>query len=136
MDFCQAEIVERFQCLPEPQDAYFAKSRIWRLVIYNNLGQAFNFHYKIKLNLIESLGAELLDPSWLTEISMTKLYGALENGETLSSIYIRINDILFDSQTEDELQDVDLIEDPLLRCLYQSSFGGYQKNQLRKLGLI
>jgi hypothetical protein len=70
---------------------------------------------------------------WLTEVPAAKLYAALEEGESLTSMYVRINDTVFDADTERELLDVDVVDDPLIRCLFSDTFGAYQAAQLRRL---
>ena len=72
-------------------------------------------------------------PGWTTEIPAAKLYAALELGESLTSMYMRINDAVFDAGTERELQDADVVDDPLIRCLFGDTFGAYQAAQLRRL---
>jgi hypothetical protein len=41
--------------------------------------------------------------AWTTEIPAAKLYAALELGESLTSMYMRINDTVFDADTERDL---------------------------------
>ena len=48
-------------------------------------------------------------------------------------MYMRINDVQFDAATEAELEWADIIDDPLIRCLYNDSFGAYQAAQLRRI---
>jgi hypothetical protein len=48
-------------------------------------------------------------------------------------MYMRINDAVFDAEIERELLDADVVDDPLIRCLFSSSFGAYQAAQLRRL---
>lgn len=62
-----------------------------------------------------------------------RLHGALTAGEQLTSLYVRINDTVFDADLEHALADVDLGADPLLRALFDGEFGGYQKAQLHRL---
>ncbi|RYE86309.1 MAG: MBL fold metallo-hydrolase, partial [Oxalobacteraceae bacterium] len=60
-------------------------------------------------------------------------YGALEEGESLTTMYLRINDTVFDAATERALEDADVVDDPLIRCLFSDTFGAYQAAQLRRL---
>ena len=54
----------------------------------------------------------------------TKVYlAALELGESLTSMYIRIKDMEFE----------DVVDDPLIRCLFNGAFGAYQLAQLKRL---
>jgi hypothetical protein len=71
--------------------------------------------------------------SWTTEIPVSKLYAALELGESLTSMYMRINDAVFDADTEKEIESADIVDDPLIRCLFNDAFGAYQAAQLRRL---
>jgi hypothetical protein len=62
------------------------------------------------------------------------VYAALELGESLTSMYMRINDARFDADTEADLLEADIIDDPLIRCLFNdAAFGAYQAAQLRRL---
>ena len=67
-----------------------------------------------------------------TEVAAAKLYAALELGESLTSMYMRINDTVFDPETEHDLESADLVDDPLVRCLFNDAFGAYQAAQLRR----
>ena len=64
---------------------------------------------------------------------MRRLFGALESGEQLTSLYIRINDAVFEPEIEEALSEVDVVADPLVRTLYDGVFGAYQNAQLRRL---
>jgi hypothetical protein len=46
---------------------------------------------------------------------------------------MRINDTVFDAEIERELADADVVDDPLIRCLFSDTFGAYQAAQLRRL---
>ncbi len=70
---------------------------------------------------------------WTTEIPISKLYAALELGESLTSMYMRINDTVFDAAIEDEIGRAEVVDDPLIRCLFNDVFGAYQAAQLRRL---
>jgi hypothetical protein len=48
-------------------------------------------------------------------------------------MYMRINDTAFDANIERDLADADVVDDPLIRCLFSDSFGAYQAAQLRRL---
>jgi hypothetical protein len=48
-------------------------------------------------------------------------------------MYMRINDAQFDADAERALLDVDVVDDPLIRCLFSDTFGAYQAAQLRRL---
>jgi hypothetical protein len=66
-------------------------------------------------------------------VPAAKLYAALEEGEALTSMYLRVNDMVFDAATEQSLADADVMDDPLVRCLFGETFGAYQAAQLRGL---
>lgn len=123
LSYCKSELVQKYQSLEEPSDPYFQKPQIWQLSVFDHQGEIWNFRYEIEKNQIRP--TENRNPvTWSTEIPISRLYGALENGESLTSIYVRI---------ETQNKDCDLMEDPLLRCLYNGEFGSYQKAQLKKL---
>ena len=96
---------------------------------------AKDLYYKICGNYIERTDSQVKF-SWLTEISIAKLFAALENGESLTSIYMRINDFKFEPDIENEIASVDVMEDPLIRCLYNGEFASYQKAQLRRINKL
>lgn len=131
--YCESGLIEKYNSMEQSPNSYFEKSRCWRLSVYDHSGKDINFHYRIfgkNIQLVTEVKERI---SWLTEVPMTKLYAALEQGESLTSMYFRINDIFFSSDLEDEIQNVDPFEDPLLRCLYNGAFGSYQKVQLKKI---
>ena len=71
--------------------------------------------------------------AWTTEVPLAKLHAALEEGESLTSMYVRVNDHDFDEEVRRDLEGVDVLQDPLLRCLFDGAFGAYQAAQLRRL---
>lgn len=116
-EFCQEGLLTRFRTLNPIED--FAA--YWHLRVYDHEGKVKKYQYRISANQIEKIPAsEKWD--WCTEISENKLYGALEEGESLTSIYLRVN-----------TEKGDPMEDPLLRCLYEGIIGAYQKAQLKKI---
>lgn len=134
-DYCLMGLVQKYRSLGPPVDPYFEKPRKWRLSVFNLKGEARHFYYLIQSGSIELVpeSEELL--GWTTEVPIAKLYGALELGESLTSMYVRINDMVFTTDVEREIQSVDIVEDPLLRCLFNGVFGAYQKAQLKRLRL-
>jgi len=132
--YCQDDLLLKYRMLSFEEESYFCQERIWKLSIYDHCGGLVSFYYKIKTNSIELIrpvpDTEL---SWLTEIAISKLYAALENGESLTSMYIRINDIKFSLEIEQIISEVDIVEDPLIRCLFNYSFASYQKSQLERI---
>jgi hypothetical protein len=151
-DFCQSELIERYQSLPQASDGYFEKERVWRLLVFDHEGKSKCFDYKLKGNHAQLIGNDFLICSetsfqndselkktssytigWLTEIPIAKLYGALKEGEALNSIYVRINDCIFADSIEAEIKLADVMEDPLLRCLFSGQAGSYQMAQLKRI---
>lgn len=137
-DFCQAELIKRYQLIGPPEDIYFQKKRLWRLSIFDNNGNPAHFFYNLCDEHMTPINkpyvTETTEPiAWTTEISAHKLFSALENGESLSSLYVRINADTFRPKIEAELIDVSTLEDPLLRALYNGNPLSYQKAQLKRL---
>lgn len=135
IDYCNVELLEKYRSLETPVDSYFGKRRLWKLSLFDHLGAENAFYYSIDQSTI----AKIAEPepqetlAWTTEIPLARLYGALEKGESLTSLYLRINSETFSPETEDELSDADILEDPLLQCLYSGVFGSYQRAQLKQI---
>lgn len=132
LDYCRSRLVERYAAMEAPE-GYFESTRVWRLSVFDHTGAATDFHYRLEGNgVARRVGAG--EPiGWTTEIPLAKLYAALELGESLTSMYLRVNDAVFDAATEAELAEADVVEDPLIRCLFNDAFGSYQAAQLRRL---
>ncbi|OFZ30660.1 MAG: hypothetical protein A2622_13400 [Bdellovibrionales bacterium RIFCSPHIGHO2_01_FULL_40_29] len=136
IEFCCKGIVEKFNSLDRSDEIYFSITRHWKLSVFDSSGNAMDFHYAVSPQEMQFLGKSSNEPiSWLTEIPLAKLYGALADGETLSSLYLRINDFIFSTEIELEMHDLDCLEDPLMRCLFNGEFGTYQLAQLTRLRL-
>lgn len=133
LDFCKNTIIERYKEIGPPQDIYFQKKRHWRLSVFDHQGDAHCFFYEIQDENMRQIDSVVNHLNWTTEVPISTLYGALALGEALSSMYIRINPDTFDALTEHELENVDLLEDPLVRTLFNGIFCSYQKAQLEKL---
>ncbi|MCK6597976.1 MAG: MBL fold metallo-hydrolase [Bdellovibrionaceae bacterium] len=137
LDYCHRELLVKYSELDEAWNAYFAHQNIWKLSLYDHLGKSEDFYYLIQkqkiLLLTEIPSKEKV--SWYTEIPMLKLYSALEYGEALTSLYMRINDIQFSDEVEVKLKEfeVDILEDPLVRCLFSCAVGSYQNAQLNRI---
>jgi hypothetical protein len=108
--YCQETLLERLLRLN------FSFPFVWCLAVYDHEGTARNYHYQIGDQPMETL-------NWKTEIAEAKLFGALAEGESLTSIYIRVT----------PLPDTDPLTDPLIRCLYEGIVGGYQQAQLLRI---
>lgn len=135
IDYCQSGLLEKYREMALPPDSYFEKTRVWRLTVYDHLGAGTHFHYRLEGDCIARAdGAAGL--SWTTEIPIAKLYAALELGESLTSMYMRINDALFAPDIEEEIAAADIVDDPLIRCLFNDVFGAYQAAQLRRLVVL
>jgi len=133
LEYCRSGLVEKYRTLDAPSEIYFDKPRLWRLSVYDHTGAAQTFLYKVKCENIEYIAESNETPSWTTEIPITKLYAALELGESLTSLYMRINEIVFHPAIEKEIQYADIVEDPLIRCLFSGSIGSYQRAQLKRI---
>ncbi|MFC5478667.1 MBL fold metallo-hydrolase [Massilia suwonensis] len=129
--YCRTGLLERYRSMELPEDSYFEQPRIWRLSVFDHEGTRLDYHYRVQGDDIEAVDAGPL--SWATEIPAAKLYAGLELGESLTSMYMRINDQRFDDATERDLETAELVDDPLIRCLFNDAFGAYQAAQLRRL---
>lgn len=132
--YCQEELLTTYISIGPPSEVYFNKSRLWKLSIYDHEGKAENFFYKLcgdSIQLIDQVDSKL---SWLTEVPIAKIFAALFGGEMLTSMYLRVNDMTFDSEIEKEMEAVDILQDPLIRCLFaRNSISAYQQAQLVKI---
>lgn len=134
IDYCQSGLPQKYREMELPPETFFDKARVWRLSVYDHAGAGTHFRYRVEGDRIERLadgGGEAL--CWTTEVPMAKLYAALELGESLTSMYMRINDAVFDDETEKEIESADIVDDPLIRCLFDETFGAYQAAQLRRI---
>jgi hypothetical protein len=131
--YCQTEILARYESLSDLEKFYFSKPRTWRLTVFNHEGTACQWTYQLTATGIKLAEQEAGSLSWLTEVSAFKLFSALELGESLSSMYLRVNDHFFDAATELELATADVLEDPLILCLFAGNGLSYQRAQLKKL---
>ncbi len=131
--YCRIGLIEKFKSLDIPENKYFVKPRLWKLSLFNHEQAAIHFYYILKGSGIEAAQDGPESIAWLTEVPINKLYAALECGEALTSLYIRINDVIFTSEIENEIASADIMDDPLIRCLYNGVFAAYQSSQLTKL---
>ncbi|TWI67433.1 L-ascorbate metabolism protein UlaG (beta-lactamase superfamily) [Pseudoduganella lurida] len=132
LDYCRTGLVEKYGDVEAASD-YFDQPRLWELTLYDHAGAITRFHYRLAPDGATRVDADAGPPGWTTEIPATKLYAALAEGEALTSMYLRINDTVFDAATERALADADVVDDPLVRCLFSDTFGAYQAAQLRRL---
>jgi hypothetical protein len=132
MDYCRAGLLEKYGAVEAASD-YFDQTRMWQLSIYDHAGVATHFRYRLEPDGTAYPDDGNAPLGWATEIPAAKLYAALELGESLTSMYMRINDTVFDADIERDLADAEVVDDPLIRCLFSDTFGAYQKAQLRRL---
>lgn len=123
-NYCQITLLKDFENLGPSEDPYFIKSRNWQLSLFDHNGSVKNYFYQLKEENISILIEPPKIIDWTTEVPEFKLLAALEHGESLTSMYLRI--ICQNS-------DVDIIQDPLIRCLFSEGFAEFQKAQLNKI---
>lgn len=136
--FCDQELVKIYNSHFAETDSYFHKGGWWHFVLYAPHAKVLHRYYEFSesgLNLESNFAAvkNEFEVIWKTEICIAKLYSALENGESLSSLYVRINEMALEAVKRKKLYEVDVLEDPLLRCLYNGKIGSYQKAQLHRI---
>ena len=135
LDYCRSGLLEKYEDMELPEDSFFEKARVWRLSIYDHTGAKTEFHFRVEGDTIALLDGAVAPLAWTTEVPATKLYAALTQGEALTSMYMRINDSVFDACIEEEIASAEIVDDPLIRCLFNDVFGAYQAAQLRRLGI-
>ncbi|WP_295996514.1 MBL fold metallo-hydrolase [Rugamonas sp.] len=131
--YCRAGLLDKYRAMELPEDSYFEQPRHWQLALYDHAGALSLYHYRVEGDTITPLPVPPPALSWTTQLPLAKLYAALALGESLTSMYLRINDTLFDSATEAEVQSADIVDDPLIRCLFNDAFGAYQAAQLKRI---
>ena len=127
-NYCKNKIIKKYKALQNDDLIYFQNQKRWQLIIYYQDGNCRIYNYIVSHFSLKLETATIHTFDWKTEICATKLYNALFEGESLTSLYIRINHNL---KITDE--DIDIMEDPLIRCLYTNNFGSYQKAQIKKI---
>ncbi|MEN0059854.1 MAG: MBL fold metallo-hydrolase [Bdellovibrio sp.] len=120
--FCIKTLYERFSQLATFEESWFSTPQSWLLALYDQQGGARHYHYQIHGNKMTQ-APDHSSWTWMTEIAECKLFAALYEGESLTSIYVRVT----------PPPQADPLEDPLIRCLYEGVIGGYQKAQLEKI---
>jgi L-ascorbate metabolism protein UlaG (beta-lactamase superfamily) len=131
--YCRSGLLDRYRDMELPEESYFEQPRIWRLSLFDHTGSGTDYHYRVEKDSIDAVASDAGPRAWTTEIPAAKLYAALELGESLTSMYMRINDTRFDAAVELALETAELVDDPLIRCLFNDAFGAYQAAQLRRL---
>jgi hypothetical protein len=132
-EYLRAGLLDKYRDMELPEDSFFDKPRVWQLTVYDHLGHPTRLRFRLQGDTIAIAAQDAGPVSWTTEVAIAKLYAALALGESLTSMYMRINDTVFDPDTEHDLQSADLVDDPLIRCLFNDAFGAYQAAQLRRL---
>lgn len=135
LEYCRTGLAEKYEEMELPEDSFFETPRIWRLSIFDQSGAETAFHYRVEGDTIALLDGAAGPLGWTTEVPAVKLHAALTQGEALTSMYMRINDTAFDPDTEEEIESAEIVDDPLIRCLFNDVFGAYQAAQLRRLGI-
>ncbi|WUR10984.1 MBL fold metallo-hydrolase [[Empedobacter] haloabium] len=135
MHFCLTELPARYAGTDVAGD-YFDVPRVWQLTLYDAAGTPTQLRYRLGPGVPATLDDDAAPLGWSTEVPAAKLYAALEEGEALTSMYLRVNAMVFDAATERALADADVVDDPLIRCLFGETFGAYQAAQLRRLLLV
>lgn len=133
--FINNDMIRRFSDLEWERAEYFFTAKNWQLAVYDHKGAAEFFYFSIEKCKIVSLPHQPTNIDWSTEVVGFKLYQALKKGESLTSMYVRVNDIDMGADTVASLQSADVMDDPLIRSLFSGQFGSYQQEQLRGLRL-
>ncbi|NNG21712.1 MBL fold metallo-hydrolase [Telluria aromaticivorans] len=132
MDYCRTGLPGKYGQV-EAASEYFDEPRIWQMSLFGSAGEVTRLRYRLDAESAVLVDADAAPLGWTTEIPAAKLYAALDNGESLTSMYMRINDTVFDPDTEAALALADVVDDPLIRSLFSDTFGAYQAAQLRRL---
>ncbi|AGH94474.1 MBL fold metallo-hydrolase [Pseudobdellovibrio exovorus] len=140
LDYCQSELVDLLAQKSESLGCLVQDQCLWKLVLHesseNGKPNKYEFLYSISETTVTlEKDQNKSEVTWLTEIPIQKLYSSLTTGETLTSLYIRINDIIFSDPIEKALQEIDILEDPLIRILFDGKSHRYHEQQLKDLGL-
>lgn len=104
-EYCQVELKMRVDLETE-----FERSAVWRLSLFDHEGRASAFEFKSSVD-------------WKTEVPIAKLYAALEEGESLTSMYLRCQ----------APAGADVLQDPLIRHLFNGKIGSYQRAEIARL---
>lgn len=126
--YCQVGLLDKYRDMELADDSYFTSARLWQLTVFDHAGAGRSYRYRIHGDAIARIGndggADAAPCGWRTEIPAAKLYAGLALGESLTSMYVRI---------DGAPPEADIADDPLIRCLFNDAFGAYQAAQLRRL---
>ena len=126
LEFCRTGLLEKYREMELPEESYFAAPCGWQLRVLDHTGRVEQFRYRIHADQIER-DDSIATPQWQTEIPLAKLYAGLALGESLTSMYVRISGAPADA---------DIVDDPLIRCLFNDAFAAYQAAQLKRLQAV
>lgn len=132
-DYLSVDILHRYYSLPLLQEGFFNSEVCWKVSVFDETGAGTEYFYRLFGTEIEIRDHQFSERLWTTEVPVYTLYRALEEGESLTSMYMRINPQRMNGVLEAELQEADLLEDPLVRCLFTGVFGSYQLAQFERL---
>jgi L-ascorbate metabolism protein UlaG (beta-lactamase superfamily) len=116
LDFCENELISRYKSLNT------TVAGIWKLSLFDHNGKEKTLSYQIAPNEMKII-KQNSDQGWVTEAPAIKILSALEEGEALNSLYIRMRGLPFDN----------IFEDPLVTGLFDGDYFSYQRNQLKRL---
>ncbi len=133
VDYLSFDILHRYHSLKHSEEGFFGSETYWKLSVYDENGLATEFNYRLAGSIMQIDHQQVSDRLWTTEVPAYTLYRALEEGESLTSMYIRINNQRLSGALEVEVQAADVMEDPLVRCLFTGVFGSYQLAQFERL---
>lgn len=86
-DYCRTELPAKYGDAEAASD-YFDRPRIWQLSVYDHEGVATHFRYRLEPGRPATADDSGAAPGWTTEVPATKLYAALDEGESLTSMYV------------------------------------------------
>lgn len=132
-DYLTLDILHRYSILPQSEELFFQKTVSWKLRVFDEKGLVTDYDYQLQGQEMRLVDQPLGDRVWTTEVPAYTLYRAIEEGESLTAMYIRINPQLMSESLESELAMADVMEDPLVRSLFNGIFGSYQLAQFERL---
>jgi hypothetical protein len=127
--FLTTLIFDRFDRLEFSDGTWFDQPRKWRLAVYDHVGKRTDHYYLVHRRGLKRLDSLSGLADWTTEVVARKLLDALTIGESMTSMYLRIKRGHAPNLDADP-HAPDLMEDPLLRVLFDDNFGAYQRAQL------
>lgn len=126
LTFCEQILCEKISNLTMDPTDYFYSEKGWSLKIYFSSDDYVEKKFLVSANKCQKISSAL-DIDWITEIPAIKLINAITEGESLTSLYLRIDSCNLDPDQLDPLSD------PLLRVLYREDELSFQRHQLKTL---